>query len=120
MTIKNKCQIFLTAILIITFIAGAILWSIAREEIYYLCGNFSSGVEKSSVIRQLNTANLSSYNQSITKSGSMIIFSSKINFEIYQCTIELNETNKVVRATYTSKLRTSINAPIEDIPDSGN
>jgi hypothetical protein len=33
----------------------------ARNEIYYLCGNFKSGVSYSSVVRQLDTANLSDY-----------------------------------------------------------
>ena len=33
----------------------------ARKEIYYLCGNFTTGTTYSSVIRRLDTINLSEY-----------------------------------------------------------
>ena len=41
---------------IYTFFAAA-----ARDDIYYLCGNFKAGVSHSSVLRQLETVNLSAY-----------------------------------------------------------
>ncbi|MBM7071863.1 hypothetical protein JQC92_07380 [Shewanella sp. 202IG2-18] len=101
MTTKNKYLIFFTSLVIIVAVTSAVFWEFARQEVYYLCGNFSSGEKKSGVIRQLNTANLSEYSQSVTESGSKITFSSKLNFHIYQCTIELDKNNKVVSATYT-------------------
>ncbi|MDZ7684524.1 MAG: hypothetical protein U5O39_05575 [Gammaproteobacteria bacterium] len=87
---------------IVALATGAIVWNLARQEVYYLCGNFISGVERASVVRQLDTANLSSYKQSTTKSGSKIVFSSKYNFDTYQCIIEFDKDNKVVSATYGS------------------
>ena len=100
MTTKNKYQFYFIAIAIITFTTSVIFWSMAEDEIFYLCGNFSSGVEKSSVIRQLDTANLSTYKQSVTKDGSIIIFSSKLNFVSYKCIIELDKNDAVISAEY--------------------
>lgn len=101
MTTKSKYHIFAISVFIMACATGVIFWNIARQEVYYLCGNFAQGVQQSSVIRQLETANLSSYKQSTTKYGSKIVFSSKLNFNIYQCIIELDKSSKVVRATYT-------------------
>ncbi|MEX0941063.1 MAG: hypothetical protein WD002_00790 [Pseudomonadales bacterium] len=100
MTTKNKYYLFFMSAFIIAFATGTIFWNIARQEVYYLCGNFISGVEQASVVRQLDTANLSSYEQSATKSGSKIVFSSKYNFDTYQCIIEFDKGNRVVSATY--------------------
>jgi hypothetical protein len=100
MTTKNKYQIYFIAIAIITFITGVIFWSTAKDEIFYLCGNFSSGVEKSSVIRQLETANLSTYKQSMTKEGSRIVFSSTLNFVSYRCIIALDKNDIVINAEF--------------------
>lgn len=101
MAAKSKYHILVISASIIAFATGVIFWNIARQEIYYLCGNFTQGFQESSVIRQLETANLSSYKQSTTEHGSRIVFSSKLNFDIHQCIIELDESSKVVRATYT-------------------
>lgn len=101
MKTKNKYLVFFSSTVIIAAIASAVMWENARQEVYFLCSNFTPGVEKFSVIKQLNTANLSSYNQSITESGSRIIFSSRLNFEVCQCIIELDKSNRVVRATFT-------------------
>ncbi|RYV01829.1 hypothetical protein SOPP22_15860 [Shewanella sp. OPT22] len=101
MTAKKEYLIFFTSIVIIIALTSAAFWEFARQEVYYLCGNFSSGEKKSGVIRQLNTANLSEYNQNVVESGSKITFSSKLNFHVYQCIIELDKNNRVVSATYT-------------------
>lgn len=100
MTTKSKIHIFVVSALIIAVATGLVFWNFARQEVYYLCGNFAQGVQQSSVVRQLETANLSRYNQRPTKHGSKIFFGSKLNFDIYQCVIELDKNNEVVRATY--------------------
>ncbi len=86
--------------LLITIITGAIFWKIAKDEIFYLCSNFSAGVTKSIVIRQLNTANLSSYMNTSNDSGSTIVFSSKVYFVSNQCVIKLDESEKVIHASF--------------------
>ena len=72
----------------------------ANDEIFFLCGNFSSGAKRPSVIRQLETANLSSYKNTITENGSIIVFSSRLNFVTNQCIIKLDKGEKVVLAVY--------------------
>ncbi|MGS2721502.1 hypothetical protein [Paraglaciecola aestuariivivens] len=78
----------------------AFIWESARKEVFYLCGNFSSGVKQASVIKQLDTANLAEYSQQSTETGSIITFSSKFNVNLFQCVIELDTNNQVVQATY--------------------
>jgi hypothetical protein len=78
-----------------------VLWNAARDEVYYLCGNFSEGVELASVISQLETANLSSYVKTEDKFGLKIIFSSKVNFSIYQCSIEIDKNGEVIEAAFS-------------------
>ena len=85
----------------ITFTISAIFWIIAKNEIFYLCGNFSTGVEKSNVIKQLKTANLSTYKQSVTKDDSKIVLSSKLIIVSYQCIIKLDKDDIVISALYT-------------------
>jgi len=97
---ESKYYLIFGSSFIAAFSIGAIFWNIAKQEVYYLCGNFVSGVEKASVVRQLDTANLSGYEQSNTNSGSKIVFSSKYNLDIYKCVIQFDEGNKVVSATY--------------------
>jgi hypothetical protein len=78
-----------------------VLWNAARDEVYYLCGNFSEGVELGSVISQLETANLSSYVKTEDKFGLKIIFSSKVNFSVYQYSIEIDKNNEVIEAFFS-------------------
>ena len=96
----NKLHTVLIAVFLIALTTVAILWNSAREEIFFLCGNFSEGVEKASVVRQLDTANLSSYEQIATEYGSEIVFSSKLNLGVHRCFIEFDSNNRVIRATY--------------------
>lgn len=100
MTTRHKYLWICTSTFLAALTAAAILWNIARQEVYYLCGNFASGVDESSVIRQLNTANLSSYEQGLTSAGSKIEFSSRYNFHIHRCVIEFDEHDKVASAEY--------------------
>ena len=93
---SNK-KLLISLLIIIPFITtGAIFWTIAKDEIFYLCGNFSAGVLKSSVVKQLDTANLSSYTDTVNESGSTIVFSSRLYFVTNQCVIELDKSEIVV------------------------
>ena len=97
---KNKKLVISLSIAIPLVLIGTIFWKIATDELFYLCSNFSSGVTKSSVIRQLNTANLSSYTSGSAENGSIIVFSSKLYFVSNQCIIEFDKSEKVVIAGY--------------------
>jgi len=98
---RRKFQYSIVFILVTCLTVYIVLWNIARDEIYYLCGNFSEGVELASVISQLETANLSSYVKTEDKFGSKISFSSKLNFSIYQCSIEIDKNGEVIEATFS-------------------
>jgi hypothetical protein len=97
----KKYQYSTIFLLVICLTVYIVLWNIARDEIYYLCGNFSEGVEQASVISQLETAKLSSYVKTDDKLGLKIIFSSKINFSVYQCSIEIDKNGEVIEATFS-------------------
>ncbi|RUO37514.1 hypothetical protein CWE13_06035 [Aliidiomarina shirensis] len=97
---SNKLRVLVIAMFFIALVVAAIFWNSAREEIYFLCGNFSQGVEKTSVVRQLDTANLSSYGQVATEDGSRIVFTSKLNLGAHQCIIEFDGNDRVLRARY--------------------
>ena len=72
----------------------------ARNEIYYLCGNFKSGVSYSSVVRQLNTANLSDYKIEKSEQGKRVTYSSALHLNLVRCEITFAEDEKVCHAIY--------------------
>lgn len=92
---------FTTAIIIIL---GLLVYGFyakeARNEVYFLCGNFSKGTAYSSVIRQLNTGNLSEYKVVNIQQGKRIIHSSALHFHLLSCNIEFNQYEKVVAVLY--------------------
>ena len=72
----------------------------ARKEVYFLCGNFKQGVTYSSVIRQLETTNLSSYKIEATEMGKRIVHSSALHFHLLRCSINFNSQEVVISASY--------------------
>jgi hypothetical protein len=78
----------------------AFVFNEARKEVYFLCGNFKEGVSHKSVIRQLETANLSGYSQYHLDSGARIVHSSSLNFHLFRCSIEFNRDGFVMSAAY--------------------
>ena len=72
----------------------------ARNEIYYLCGNFKSGVSYSSVVRQLDTANLSGYKIETSEQGKRVTYSSALHLNLVRCEITFAEDEKVSHAIY--------------------
>ena len=97
---SNK-KLLISLLITISFITtAAIFWKVGKDEVFYLCGNFSAGEMKSNVVRQLDTANLSSYTYSVNESGSTIVFSSGFYFVTNQCVIEFDKSEKVVLARF--------------------
>ena len=78
----------------------ALLALSARNEIYYLCGNFKSGVSYSSVVRQLDTANLSDYKIEKSEQGKRVTYSSMLHLNLVRCEIIFAEAEKVSHAIY--------------------
>jgi hypothetical protein len=72
----------------------------ARNEIYYLCGNFKSGVSYTSVVRQLNTANLSGYKIEKSEQGKRVTYSSMLHLNLVRCEITFAEDEKVSHSIY--------------------
>ena len=94
---KHLISLIITAVFITVF---TILWKTGKDEVYFLCGNFSAGETKSNVIRQLETANLSSFTHKTDVNGSIIEFSSRLFFVTNQCVIKLDESENVVTASF--------------------
>lgn len=93
---------FRLAVSILLFLmagTAAVYWNEARKEVIYLCGNFKKGGTQSSVLKQLDTANLSSYRIIDTPAGKRIEFDSILNAGFYRCIIEINADGKVKGAS---------------------
>jgi len=80
-----------------TAIAG-FYWNEARKEVVFLCGNFTSGVSRASVVEQLDSVELSVVKTTALSSGSRIELSSPLNFGLYRCVIDLDASDTVVQA----------------------
>jgi hypothetical protein len=99
--IIKKYRYLLTALFITVVTVYAVFWHLAKDEVYYLCSNFKVGVNQISVIRQLETANLSNYLKYKEEFGLKIIFSSKLHLSFYQCVIDIDKNKAVIRATFS-------------------
>jgi hypothetical protein len=98
--LSRKCwwQIATVLILMTASVVSFIYWNEARKEVVYLCQNFNKGVLKSSVIRQIETVNLSRYFIEESPTGSNIILNSVLNFGQYKCIIKSHKRDKVEQA----------------------
>ena len=72
----------------------------ARDEIYYLCGNFKEGVSYTSVLRQLDTVTLSTYEVERFEQDKRVIHSSAFHFNLLRCEIAFAQDEKVSWASY--------------------
>jgi hypothetical protein len=95
-----KLKLIAAAISILGLLVFAFFANEARKEVYYLCGNFSKGTAYASVIRQLNTVNLSKYKVQNLQQGKRVIHSSALHFHLLNCDIEFNPQEKVVSVSY--------------------
>ena len=75
--------------------------SAVRDEIYYLCGNFTSGDCHSSVLRQLETANFSDYKSKKAEQGKRVIHSSAFHLNLARSEMVFADGNAVNRAICT-------------------
>ncbi|WP_156420370.1 hypothetical protein [Rheinheimera sp. EpRS3] len=98
--IMQKLKFIAAAITISGLLVFGFFANEARKEVYYLCGNFSKGTVYSSVIRQLNTVNLSEYRVENLPQGKRIIHSSVLHFHLLSCDIEFNQQEKVISVLY--------------------
>lgn len=100
----NKANLLISVLLIlilaVSLIVTAILWNEARKEIFYLCGNFSQGVLRHDVIRQLDTGSFLRYREIQSSEGSSIYVDSQINLGVYSCEIKFDENQKVIAAKF--------------------
>lgn len=96
-SISRKCIAALSSILVLAVI-GFFSYQ-ARNEIHYLCGNFKQGVTYASVIRQLDTTNLSSFTIEASESGKKIVHSSQLHFHLLRCQINFNQEEMVISAS---------------------
>jgi len=85
-------------LLMLVGIAGGMYWNEARKEVIYLCGNFSEGVGLDSVRRQLDTGTFLRYAEHPTTAGKRIVVDSHLTRGIYRCVIDLDRSNRVIRA----------------------
>ena len=99
-TMNKRCLFILlpVATLVIGATLAAFYWNEARNEVVFLCGNFSNGVSQKSVLKQLDTGNFIQYDVHSKDSGSEIVSKSKINFGLYRCVIRLDGDGNVISA----------------------
>tara|TARA_R110002072_G_scaffold1164_4_gene9656 strand:+ start:27311 stop:27610 length:300 start_codon:yes stop_codon:yes gene_type:complete len=95
---KKRLFFLAGTLVVVALVLAAFVWDAAQKEVVFLCPNFQPGVTEQSVIRQLETANLSRFklvNDSISR---RIIFDSAYNFGLYKCIVELNQEHQVIKA----------------------
>ena len=78
----------------------AFFWTSARDEVFYLCGNFVKGVTRDSVVRQLDTGEFLRYEQTNVGQGSRILVNSSLTLDVYTCTITLDQDDDVINAVF--------------------
>lgn len=90
---------WLTAGVAVIGLVGVILagfvWNEARNEIIFLCANFSPGVTEQSVLRQLDTGHFLHYDTT----SNTVTASSLFNFNMYECVVEFDQ-NDLVNLAY--------------------
>ena len=82
----------------VTYIVFA--WA-ARNEIFYLCGNFKKGISYASVVRQMETSNLSVHLTEELERETHIHQTSVLHLHLLQCRVEFDqEQQSVVESEY--------------------
>jgi hypothetical protein len=93
--------------IISTLVFSAIFVNEARKEVIVLCGNFSSGVSKHSVIRQLNTGSFLDFKERETTVASVhseIFVTSLFTLNMITCTVQFNAQDQVLSAKASHRL----------------
>ena len=95
---KNLCFSAAGAGLAVTYIVFA--WA-ARNEIFYLCGNFKEGVSYASVVRQMETSNMSVLVTKTSDFTPYISQASPLHLYLLECRVEFDTLGeRVVYSTY--------------------
>ncbi|MDF0533070.1 hypothetical protein PY479_02110 [Shewanella sp. A32] len=76
-------------------LTGLFVWREARNEVVFLCGNFTAGVSKTSVLQQLATGEFLRLSEPPTTDGHRIIVDSPYTLGYYRCVIEFDNDDKV-------------------------
>ena len=92
------------AILVFAIIGSIIVASFclisARDEVFYLCGNFVKGVARDSVTRQLDTGLFLRYEQIEDGQDKKIHVNSSLTLDVFTCTITLDGNDEVIEAVF--------------------
>lgn len=99
-----KVKILIAVMSALTLIVYGFFANEARKEIYYLCGNIKADVSYSSVIKQLDTANLSTYTIENVSSGKHVVLSNLVHLYLLRCDIKVNSQDVVNSASYEMRL----------------
>ncbi|MCL1074441.1 hypothetical protein [Shewanella dokdonensis] len=95
----KKAVLIVAALLAIAWLlTGLFVWREARNEVVFLCGNFTPGVSKTSVLKQLATGEFLRLSAQHMTNGSRIVADSPYTLGHYRCVIEFDANDKVRRA----------------------
>jgi len=96
---KTRVLMVSTALLVTGIFAW--FWNEARNEIYFLCGNFYEGVTEATVKTQLDTGSFLSYAVANSAEGTgIIIVRSPLSVISGECIIDLDSQRLVREAVY--------------------
>ena len=96
----KKAVLIVAALLVIAWLlTGLFVWREARNEVVFLCGNFTPGVSKTSVLRQLATGEFLRLSVQSLTDGSRLVADSPYTLGYYRCVIEFDTNDKVRRAS---------------------
>ena len=98
------CKKIQIAILVFAIIGSIIVASFylvsARDEVFYLCGNFVKGVTRDSVTRQLDTGLFLRYEHVEDGQDKTIHVNSSLTQNVFTCTISLDGSDEVIEAVF--------------------
>ncbi len=92
-------QLYIGAIVLFSLIVAGFFYREARNEVYFLCQNFTEGMPKVIVEEQLSTVNLSRIREIHKRK---LIMDSAFNLYIHHCQIEFSLDRKVSSVEYGS------------------
>jgi len=96
--IDRRIVLTLSLLLAAAAVVAAFFWDESRKEVVFLCGNFTAGVSRASVIEQLDSVELSVVKTAALPSGSRIELYSPLNLGRYRCVIDFDASDSVVHA----------------------
>lgn len=99
---KTRSRIILGLVAALLLVIAITIFSLfaigARDEAIYVCANFKPGVTEQSVLRQLDTLELSTVSSTEANEGTIIRYSSWLTARTYECVIHIGEDSLVTEA----------------------